>query len=107
MLRVRQRHAPRHRAADERRGCRPLPRMAPPGRAVADHDDCARRRPDTDEMAPYRRGCCLLCRGQFRSEEHTPELQSLMRISYAVFCLKKKKIQTRNTAIQNSTIPRL
>src|SRR3546814_10809306 len=31
-----------------------------------------------------------------RSEEHTSELQSLMRISYAVFCLKKKKtIQTR------------
>src|SRR3546814_12413191 len=29
--------------------------------------------------------------GQFRSEEHTSELQSLMRISYAVFCLKKKK----------------
>src|SRR3546814_4499383 len=28
--------------------------------------------------------------GQFRSEEHTSELQSLMRISYAVFCLKKK-----------------
>src|SRR3546814_8719953 len=33
-----------------------------------------------------------------RSEEHTSELQSLMRISYAVFCLKKKKInkQQRN-----------
>src|SRR3546814_10770150 len=31
-----------------------------------------------------------------RSEEHTSELQSLMRISYAVFCLKKKKI-TNNT----------
>src|SRR3546814_1285460 len=29
-----------------------------------------------------------------RSEEHTSELQSLMRISYAVFCLKKKQIQT-------------
>src|SRR3546814_10166137 len=29
-----------------------------------------------------------------RSEEHTSELQSLMRISYAVFCLKKKKIKT-------------
>src|SRR3546814_1807118 len=29
----------------------------------------------------------------YRSEEHTSELQSLMRISYAVFCLKKKKIQ--------------
>src|SRR3546814_3829264 len=32
----------------------------------------------------------------FRSEEHTSELQSLMRISYAVFCLKKKKKQTKN-----------
>src|SRR3546814_1300957 len=31
-----------------------------------------------------------------RSEEHTSELQSLMRISYAVFCLKKKKLQNRN-----------
>src|SRR3546814_10851947 len=31
----------------------------------------------------------------FRSEEHTSELQSLMRISYAVFCLKKKKKQTK------------
>src|SRR3546814_6102069 len=30
-----------------------------------------------------------------RSEEHTSELQSLMRISYAVFCLKKKKIENR------------
>src|SRR3546814_1820390 len=30
-------------------------------------------------------------RRQHRSEEHTSELQSLMRISYAVFCLKKKK----------------
>src|SRR3546814_4389086 len=29
--------------------------------------------------------------GPYRSEEHTSELQSLMRISYAVFCLKKKK----------------
>src|SRR3546814_1108189 len=33
----------------------------------------------------------------WRSEEHTSELQSLMRISYAVFCLKKKK--THNTQI--------
>src|SRR3546814_9303947 len=31
----------------------------------------------------------------WRSEEHTSELQSLMRISYAVFCLKKKKIQNK------------
>src|SRR3546814_8989201 len=34
-----------------------------------------------------------------RSEEHTSELQSLMRISYAVFCLKKKKI-TRITRVE-------
>src|SRR3546814_1863800 len=33
---------------------------------------------------------------QFRSEEHTSELQSLMRISYAVFCLKKKKTKLNN-----------
>src|SRR3546814_1858136 len=32
-----------------------------------------------------------------RSEEHTSELQSLMRISYAVFCLKKKKRNTTKT----------
>src|SRR3546814_7900729 len=39
--------------------------------------------------------------GIVRSEEHTSELQSLMRISYAVFCLKKKnKIQKHN---ENST----
>src|SRR3546814_6924501 len=36
--------------------------------------------------------------GEQRSEEHTSELQSLMRISYAVFCLK----QTRNTTIHNT-----
>src|SRR3546814_2886747 len=39
--------------------------------------------------------CCHACfaleDAGFRSEEHTSELQSLMRISYAVFCLKKKK----------------
>src|SRR3546814_7822831 len=33
--------------------------------------------------------------GEKRSEEHTSELQSLMRISYAVFCLKKKKINKK------------
>src|SRR3546814_3384319 len=32
---------------------------------------------------------------RLRSEEHTSELQSLMRISYAVFCLKKKKNKTK------------
>src|SRR3546814_2632371 len=45
-----------------------------------------------------------------RSEEHTSELQSLMRISYAVFCLKKKnknqhtkKTRTRRTSTTNNT----
>src|SRR3546814_3370543 len=34
---------------------------------------------------------------RYRSEEHTSELQSLMRISYAVFCLTKKKNQLQST----------
>src|SRR3546814_4993605 len=37
---------------------------------------------------------------RYRSEEHTSELQSLMRISYAVFCLKKKKIQRSIRIVQ-------
>src|SRR3546814_6201333 len=40
-------------------------------------------------MLPADEGTMPSCDG--RSEEHTSELQSLMRISYAVFCLKKKK----------------
>src|SRR3546814_7918244 len=46
---------------------------------------------------PYRKGTAIRGLGEAegedvtRSEEHTSELQSLMRISYAVFCLKKKK----------------
>src|SRR3546814_1179921 len=39
-----------------------------------------------------------------RSEEHTSELQSLMRISYAVFCLKKKKIANEKETNQHETI---
>src|SRR3546814_2568917 len=41
------------------------------------------RRPEPGDGGPVR--------WEIRSEEHTSELQSLMRISYAVFCLKKKK----------------
>src|SRR3546814_6751245 len=49
---------------------------------------------------------------EYRSEEHTSELQSLMRISYAVFCLKKKKTQINKTNraennIQTTTQKRL
>src|SRR3546814_10727941 len=49
-----------------------------------------RRRSRTKRPVASRRGELR------RSEEHTSELQSLMRISYAVFCLKKKHIQTHN-----------
>src|SRR3546814_9744801 len=48
-----------------------------------------RRIPEPARPAPYRRS--LRSAAGARSEEHTSELQSLMRISYAVFCLKKKK----------------
>src|SRR3546814_6991871 len=47
------------------------------------------------------RGAIASAAQQLRSEEHTSELQSLMRISYAVFCLKKKKIN--KTTTPNST----
>src|SRR3546814_1335323 len=50
-----------------------------------------------DLVTPWietRRGAAHLC---IRSEEHTSELQSLMRISYAVFCLKKKKNTQKRT----------
>src|SRR3546814_4239806 len=43
-----------------------------------------------------RHACFLAGAGFERSEEHTSELQSLMRISYAVFCLKKKINKTIN-----------
>src|SRR3546814_6779653 len=57
------------------------------------------------ERAPSRQGGLTSCDSandraapRFRrSEEHTSELQSLMRISYAVFCLKKKKKHTKLT----------
>src|SRR3546814_9001876 len=41
--------------------------------------------------------------GKTRSEEHTSELQSLMRISYAVFCLQKKKNNTNKPVVYMST----
>src|SRR3546814_3977730 len=40
--------------------------------------------------------------GYNRSEEHTSELQSLMRISYAVFCLKKKKKQAKRRQLNTN-----
>src|SRR3546814_3144250 len=52
--------------------------------------------PNAHTITPRLQQCCKACRHKAlakrgnRSEEHTSELQSLMRISYAVFCLKKK-----------------
>src|SRR3546814_6319280 len=42
-----------------------------------------------------------------RSEEHTSELQSLMRISYAVFCLKKKKKRETNDITDDTNTPNI
>src|SRR3546814_4411456 len=46
------------------------------------------------QPAIFGSNCRQRALGDLRSEEHTSELQSLMRISYAVFCLKKKKKKT-------------
>src|SRR3546814_8990381 len=54
---------------------------------------------------PHRRGRPgLRPQVRLRSEEHTSELQSLMRTSYAVFCLKKKNINTTTTIHYNTHI---
>src|SRR3546814_5557686 len=67
-----------HRAGDHRR------HAAGGGRAVRAGAQPARHRPDP------------------RSEEHTSELQSLMRSSYAVFCLKKKKKDRSKVTCRNN-----
>src|SRR3546814_7285294 len=56
------------------------------------HHHAARALGLGDQVRPADRRAALGQGADHRSEEHTSELQSLMRISYAVFCLKKKKI---------------
>src|SRR3546814_6309852 len=68
------------------RRCRAADRDGPSGRGADRNRLRTRRRRD------QRRGGRANLR---RSEEHTSELQSLMRISYAVFCLKKKNTNIR------------
>src|SRR3546814_8849715 len=46
---------------------------------------------------------CAPTKTGWRSEEHTSELQSLMRNSYAVFCLKKKKKEIQNHQVQKTS----
>src|SRR3546814_1755681 len=77
------RAAPRHGAAHHGRRGRGDGRLCGPGRHGGGADPATRPGPagNAGRTGP----------GHRRSEEHTSELQSLMRISYAVFCLKKKK----------------
>src|SRR3546814_5999665 len=69
--------------------------------ASGDHVVAFLRRPASAE----RPGDMEMAAVAARSEEHTSELQSLMRISYAVFCLKKKKYESilQRTQIQDIT----
>src|SRR3546814_1074211 len=62
-----------------------------------------RRGFDGDRIAAIKRAyrAVYVADGSLRSEEHTSELQSLMRISYAVFCLKKIQ-QQHNDLLTNS-----
>src|SRR3546814_8698324 len=61
-------------------------------RILGSHPQVASRGESTDlAQAIVRLAGPADSKAQLRSEEHTSELQSLMRISYAVFCLKKKK----------------
>src|SRR3546814_4425975 len=74
----------RHREIDRHRG------LADAALAAGDGDHLHRL---GRTQAPQAGGLAAAQAGA-RSEEHTSELQSLMRISYAVFCLKKKKTKT-------------
>src|SRR3546814_2466928 len=58
---------------------------------ILDGEDVARAVVEQAQACIERGGLARTGRPGDRSEEHTSELQSLMRISYAVFCLKKKK----------------
>src|SRR3546814_4015265 len=56
-----------------------------------------------DERFPLREGEKPVMRS-IRSEEHTSELQSLMRISYAVFCLKKKTLHIATNVVKTKIL---
>src|SRR3546814_9171729 len=84
---------PRRHQRDDRRG--DVERHLPPGAVDVAAAEQLRRgdraaRDDHPDPRAHQRLRAI------RSEEHTSELQSLMRISYAVFCLKKKNTTTSN-----------
>src|SRR3546814_8031730 len=77
---------------------------APDRRSLPDQLGSVRRRPLLVRKSPLDAAgsaTMLRYRDGHRSEEHTSELQSLMRISYAVFCLKKK---TKNKITQTQSV---
>src|SRR3546814_11284807 len=89
------------RSVRARRGVRPVPGAARAARPAGRHalrrraaDARSRPRAGGRAEAAGRRRAVARPRAEDRSEEHTSELQSLMRISYAVFCLKKKNTTT-------------
>src|SRR3546814_1271549 len=67
--------------------CRPAPFALGNARQMRQQVQAITETPNLACFVAQQRLCIAAC----RSEEHTSELQSLMRISYAVFCLKKKK----------------
>src|SRR3546814_7125410 len=69
------------------------------------HQQSEQHEPRHQHAQRYRRRHCNAAGSRCsRSEEHTSELQSLMRISYAVFCLKKKKqTKTHSPTIKTKT----
>src|SRR3546814_3551324 len=69
-------------------------------RHLCRHPRPARHRPVDVLHGRQQRALRRAPRARARSEEHTSELQSLMRISYAVFCLKKKKHTTTKAPLQ-------
>src|SRR3546814_10621336 len=72
----------------------PIP---PPVSSLGDDGTPPKVRPSSPKIVSCFSNCGVACPFRRRSEEHTSELQSLMRISYAVFCLKKKKQHIKYT----------
>src|SRR3546814_6154221 len=85
-------HAAHANETENARRCGPAGSCIHPGR-VRRHPQGGAGPGLSQQSVAYRRA--RGAEGAGRSEEHTSELQSLMRISYAVFCLKKKKKKVR------------